>query len=100
MRSRSCPAGCENIQPMCACSRPRSWPPRPPPNPWWGLCGSPSLSECAWWVRWSTAQVMAEPCTAIEPKISRPALSGFTASKALWVSMRWNPIVMPKPQNT
>ena len=36
----------------------------------------------------------------VDGNSSRPALSGFTASKALWVSMRWNPIVMPKPQNT
>ena len=59
---------CSNSQPTCACPRPLSWPQIESSKPWWGLCGSPSLSENAWWVRWSTAQSTAEPWIAIEPE--------------------------------
>ncbi len=51
-------------------------------------------------MRWSTAQSMAGPWIASDPKMSRPALSGAIASKAWWVSMRWKPIVIPKPHST
>src|SRR4051812_3844837 len=43
---------------------------------------------------------MTAPCTDIEPRTASVARSHGLASKARWVSMRWKPIVTPKPTRT
>ena len=45
-----------------------------------------------------SAQVIGLPSQAIQPMISKSALSGFEVSKLRCVSIRWKPIVMPRPE--
>src|SRR5215218_5172968 len=92
-----CPS---NSQPMCECQRPLSTPRTPSASCVCGECGSPSSSVNAWWRRWSATQWMTAPCTDIEPRIANVARTHGFASKARWVSMRWKPIVTPKPTRT
>ncbi len=65
-----------------------------------GECGSPSLSENAWWVRWSTVQAIAPPSSAVEPAARKNARTGAFASNARCVSMRWKPTVIPSAAGT
>ncbi len=58
------------IQPTWAWKRPRRAPLQPWPWSTWGLCGSPSLSEKAWCLRWSATQEMTGPSIAAEPRIA------------------------------
>jgi len=95
-RSRSVRSGVTN-HPTCACHRPRTTPAKPSPSSRWGECGSPSLSEKAWWRRCAATQSMSEPCSAIEPAIASAIFSGRTASKLLCVNNRWYPTVTPSP---
>src|SRR3954447_16682601 len=40
---------------------------------------------------------MTGPCTAIDPRTAKRYSTGLEVWKARWVSMRWKPIVTPKP---
>ena len=62
-----------------------------------GECGSPSLSENAWWRRWSATQLTMLPWKARLPVIASATFSGRTALNDLWVKWRWNPTVTPRP---
>src|SRR5829696_8240106 len=89
-----------NSQPMWECQRPVSTPRTPSASCVCGECGSPSSSVKAWWRRWSATQWITAPCTDIEPRIAKVARRHGFVSKARWVSMRWKPIVTPKPTRT
>ena len=86
-------------QPMCAwkspCSIPRT--PDPCPSVTCGLCGSPSSSVWAWCLRWSATQLMTGPCTDIDPSTANTYSTGFDVWNERCVSIRWKPIVTPKP---
>ena len=85
-----------NSQPMWACQKPRARAAGPVPNSH-GECGSPSLSENAWWRRWSATQLTMLPWKARLPVIASATFSGRAALNDLWVKWRWNPTVTPSP---
>ena len=87
-------------QPTCACHRPLTTPFHPGPNPWWGECGSPSLSESAWCLRWSVTHCVTGPWQAIEPRIAQTAVMKRVVLKARCENSLWKPMVMPSPHAT
>ena len=82
-------------QPMCACRKPLATAAGEVPNAH-GEWGSPSLSEKAWWRRWSATQLKTLPCTASDPVIAIATRSHRFALNALCVKCRWKPTVTPR----
>ena len=82
-------------QPTWAWKKPLTSANGPSPWPWWGLCGSPSLSEHAWCLRWSATQEMIGPSIAIDPRTAQTARVFGPVLKARWVNRRCSPTVTP-----
>ena len=74
----------ENIQPTCACTKPVNAPHGVSGWPACGECGSPSLSENAWCLRWSVTHCVSGPWTVMQPRIASVALTPGPDSKLLW----------------
>src|SRR3954462_9943179 len=89
-----------NSQPTCAWASPARAPLRPPACPTCGLCGSPSLSENAWCLRWSATHEITGPSIAAEPRIASVARTALPGLNARCVKRRWKPTVMPRPVAT
>ncbi len=81
-------------QPMWACHRPFQSAPTVSPY-FQGECGSPSLSENLWCLRWSATHRTTGPWIAIEPRTARAILIGRLGLKDRWVKPRWKPTVTP-----
>jgi len=65
-----------------------------------GECGSPSLSEKAWWRRWSATHPITPPWNAVLPMTASAMRSGRFALNDPCVKYRWNPTVTPSPVRT
>src|SRR4051795_2648940 len=89
-----------NSHPTCACPRPLSAPLRPAPWSTWGECGSPSMSENAWCLRWSATHEITGPSIAAEPRIASVARTALPVLNARCVNSRWKPTVTPRPVAT
>ena len=88
-----------NIQPTWAWTKPFTDRPGPSPWPTCGECGSPSLSESAWCLRWSVTHCVTGPCIVMQPRIANVDFSTGPVSKPLCVKKRWKPIVVPNAQS-
>ena len=66
-------------------------------NPLFALCGSASVSEYLWCMRWSLAHSKMSFCAAKQFIIMRYTFRGQVALYVRWVHSLWAPTVTPMP---